>query len=145
MENASKAIIMAGSVLIAMAIISLALYAYWSYSDYAKSSEQLLTASQIASFNRFYDSYQSGAGTDRAVGGIVVTFYEIRGIDYLNIYKKAVEDRNVDESFAISFINENRIAAISSDSNEFTAVNYYCGFEYDSQGKVDTVYLGYNF
>ena len=54
MENASKAIIMAGGVLIAVAIISLALYAYATYRDYANSSEQILSTSQITSFNRYY-------------------------------------------------------------------------------------------
>ena len=38
MENASKAIIMAGGVLIAVAIISLSLYVYAKYRAYANSS-----------------------------------------------------------------------------------------------------------
>ena len=79
MENASKAVVMAGGVLIAVSLISLALYAYSYFKDYANSSEQLLTLSQIESFNRFYESFDEGTDT-------------LRGVDVLNIYKKAVED-----------------------------------------------------
>ena len=53
MENASKAVIMAGGVLIAVAVISLALYAYGNFKGYVTSTEQTLTAEQIQSFNRF--------------------------------------------------------------------------------------------
>lgn len=65
MENASKAVIMAGGVLIAVAIISVALYAYASFKGYTESQEQVLTANQIQNFNRFYESFSEGTKTIR--------------------------------------------------------------------------------
>ena len=139
MENASKALIMAGSVIIAIGIISLALYVYLRYSDFVRVSEQLLTVSQIESFNRFYDSYKNGAGTTR--GGI--DYYEIRGIDYLNIYKKAVEDKTYDESLVIT-VDTSKLNEVKADSALFIEDDYYCGFKYNSQGKISEIHLKYN-
>ena len=65
MENASKAVIMAGGVLIAIAVISLGLYVYRNYQDYAAANEQLLSISNITSFNRFYESYINSDGRIR--------------------------------------------------------------------------------
>lgn len=139
MENASKAIIMAGGVLIAVAVITLALYGFSKYKDYARTSEQILTVSQIESFNRFYESYQEGTGKNGTISGIPL--YEIRGIDYLNIYKKAIEDNAVDESFIINEQNSSLHSAIAGDSSKFIASPYYYGIEYGSNGKITAVYL----
>lgn len=108
MENASKAVIMAGGVLIAVSLISLALYAYSFFRDYANSSEQLLTLSQVESFNRFYESFNEGTDT-------------IRGIDALNIYKKAQEDG----------INCNSLSWFSSTDLETLSTNFLHSYSYD--------------
>lgn len=144
MENASKALIMAGGVLIAVAIITLAIYTYSYYKEYARSSEQMLTLSQIESFNRFYESYQSSTNSTGTIDGKSTKFYLIRGIDYLNIYKKAKEDNLLDESFQIKEEDHNYLNEISSDSSKFVGTNYYCGFRYDENGKIGTVYLRKN-
>lgn len=108
MENASKAVIMAGGVLIAVSLISLALYAYSFFRDYANSSEQLLTLSQVESFNRFYESFNEGTDT-------------IRGIDALNIYKKAQEDG----------IKCNSLSWFSSTDLETLSTNFLHSYSYD--------------
>lgn len=142
MENASKAIIMAGGVLIAVAVITLALYGFSKYKDYARTSEQILTVSQIESFNRFYEAYQTGAGQERTISGKKISFYKVRGIDYLNIYKKAIEDNMLDDSFIINEENSSLHSTISGDSSRFVgSPNYYYGFEYGSNGKITTIYL----
>lgn len=65
MENASKALIMAGGVMIAIAVISMAVYMFMNYKGYVESSEQMLTANQIENFNRFYESFLDGTGKIR--------------------------------------------------------------------------------
>ncbi len=77
MENASKALVMAGAVLIAVGVITLALYVYSVFSSYANTMETVYSASQVESFNRFYESYPEGT---------------IRGVDALNLYRKACDD-----------------------------------------------------
>ena len=82
MDNASKALVMAGGVMIAMAIIGLAVAALSHAMGFAKENENAMSTSQIESFNRFYTAY--------------VTTYtgpsEIRCIDAINILNRAIED-----------------------------------------------------
>lgn len=84
MENASKAIIIAGGVFISMAIIAIAMFFFTNASQFARTNEEILNSSQITSFNRFYTSYQDGYNP----GGVT----EIKCIDALNILNRAVED-----------------------------------------------------
>ncbi len=134
MENASKAIIMAGGVLIAVAIISLALYAYANYREYARSSEQILTTAQIVNFNRFYQSFEDNdkVRPDNS--------YQIRGVDVLNIYNKAIEDKKLDDSLTI--YTNGVVNSISGDSSNFANENFYVKYSYDSYGKINRVELG---
>lgn len=82
MDNASKALLMAGGVMIAMAIIGIAVAAYSHATDFARENENAMSTSQIESFNRFYTAYlTSYSGTN-----------EIRCIDAINILNRAVED-----------------------------------------------------
>lgn len=82
MENASKALLMAGGVLIAMAIIGLAVATYSHATDLARENEYALSTSQIESFNRFYTAYiKTYSGVN-----------QISCIDAVNILNRAVED-----------------------------------------------------
>lgn len=57
MENASKALIMAGSMLLAMLIVSLLIMGWNRISDYNKKEEESETLEQIAEFNKEFESY----------------------------------------------------------------------------------------
>lgn len=57
MGNASKAIIIAGGILITMLVISLALYMFTAVRGVSSASEQRVAMSQIESFNRFFENY----------------------------------------------------------------------------------------
>lgn len=82
MENASKALLMAGGVLIAMAIIGLAVAAFMNATNFARENENAMSTSQIESFNRFYTAYLTTySGASR-----------IRCIDAVNILNRAIED-----------------------------------------------------
>ena len=130
MENASKAIIMAGGVLIAVSLISLAIYAYSYFKDYANVSEQMLSISQIESFNRYYDSFES----------------TIRGIDALNIYNKALEDIN--DGYQIDIVLQGTVASeiINQTDEELLSQKflkeYNYSVDYDSSGRVNKITLG---
>lgn len=124
MENASKAVIMAGGVLIAVAVISLALYAYGLFSGYAESSEQMLTANQIQSFNRFYESFTEGEET-------------IRGVDAINIYNKALDDGIETSNITIPDVLKNYLSQENPAGNFLVTYDY--DLDYDSQGKVSKI------
>lgn len=57
MENASKALIMAGGVLTALLVISLLVYARQSLKEYGEAKEQTETLSQTSEFNQSFDAY----------------------------------------------------------------------------------------
>lgn len=125
MENASKAVIMAGSILIAIGVISLALYVYSAYRAQAASDAQLLSISQITSFNRFYESYKNSSG-------------KIRGVDVINIYNKAADD-SVDE-YEITMVPATIDVNLTGDeqSKHYLDLYKYSIF-YDANGRVDKI------
>lgn len=84
MDNASKAIIMAGGILIAVAIMSVAIYMFTNAQDLAKASDEILERSQIESFNRFYYAYAPTMEKP----------YTITGLDAYNIYNR-VNNNNI--------------------------------------------------
>lgn len=57
MENASKALIMAGSVLIALMIIGALLLMFNSLSDYQKTDTTTTREAQVIEFNNQYETY----------------------------------------------------------------------------------------
>lgn len=57
MENASKALLMAGGILIAVLIIGLLVYMFNSSSQLFKTSEDIEQLEQIVAFNKEYEAY----------------------------------------------------------------------------------------
>ncbi len=90
MDNASKAIIIVGSTLIAIAIISIAMYFYKQYQTYEEVRVNSLYNEEVESFNRFYvDSYYSIDGTYNTDGALIT------GADVLNIINRVDDDNNM--------------------------------------------------
>ena len=131
MENVSKALVMAGGVLISIAVISIAVATFSKASGIAASAEQNLSSSQISSFNRFYTAYLT------SFDGVS----SIRCIDAVNILNRAVEDDLV-VSNSSSLISLNADGYYSADSANYTTrnVNYSLGY-IDGIGKVDKVII----
>ena len=57
MENASKALIMAGGVLISLLVISLGVYLFIDFGNSAKETHKIVKEKQIEQFNSQYTSY----------------------------------------------------------------------------------------
>ena len=75
MENASKALLMAGGVLIALLVISLVVLAFTQMSDYQKSQSDLVKTGQLAEFNEQFVQYVRD---------------DINGIDLVTLANKVV-------------------------------------------------------
>ena len=73
MENASKALLIAGGILIAVIIISLLVVMFTQIGDYQKSQSSGSKESQLAEFNRDFERY---------------TEDEIRGVDLVSLINK---------------------------------------------------------
>ena len=59
MENASRALIMAGGVLLVIMIIGLLLFSWGKYSDFYKNDDELQDVEDISKFNLQFTNYEN--------------------------------------------------------------------------------------
>ncbi len=59
MENASKALLMAGSILIGIMVISVSVYIFNVFSNYSKERSEELNAHQLSEFNAQFTKYEA--------------------------------------------------------------------------------------
>lgn len=76
MENASKALIMAGSVLIALLIIGALVLMFNSLSSYQKTNNESTTTAQTAEFNKQFETYNRE---------------DVRGSDLYSLLNKVID------------------------------------------------------
>lgn len=75
MENASKALMIAGGVLIALMIITLLVYMFTSMSDVFKSEDEIKRIEELEAYNKEYESYNRKL---------------LRGADIISLMNKAI-------------------------------------------------------
>ncbi len=92
MDNAAKALIIAGGILIGMLIISLTMYLYISFQDYYAKSMLMHTSYEIVAFNSNFTKYSN----------------EISGADVFNILSRVYEVNNDDDSIINNITVEGR-------------------------------------
>ena len=76
MENASKALLMAGGMLIALLVIGALLLAFNQIGDYEKGKSSMTKSSQVADFNKEFGKY---SGDD------------VKGYDLITLINKAID------------------------------------------------------
>ena len=85
MENASKALIMAGGVLLGVIIISLGVYLFSSYAKYSSNAYNKMEAAQIEQFNaqflKYYDTIYNNV-TANGIGSVTTKYVDANGIEY---------------------------------------------------------------
>lgn len=111
MENASKAIMIAGAVLIAVALISMFIYVIDVVGDYKAQNQVQQLSNQIIASNKFFVESANDISTTRA--GI-----QIYGYDVYNLIRKA-EDINDDIDNEIE-IDIRFIGALTKEGFDFT-------------------------
>ena len=89
MENASKALLMAGGVLISVLIISALLLAYTQMTSLSNSKGQILKAEQLAEYNKQWESYNR----DNLRGADVISIIN-KALDTNEKYKNLMDDDN---------------------------------------------------
>ncbi len=94
MENASKALLMAAGILISVIILTLAVYLFVYFADYAKGVNDDVKANQIAQFNSQFLSYQ----------GKELTIYDV--ITLANMAKNYNQNNNL-TSTDLAYISVN--------------------------------------
>ena len=77
MENASKALLMAGGILIALLVISALILMFNQIGAYGKSQEEMKRNSQLVEFNKDFERYLDDKG--------------ITGADVISLINKVVD------------------------------------------------------
>ena len=96
MENASKALIMAGGVLLAMLIVSLLIYAWSLFSEYQTSKDNLADIEDTTKFNEQFTQYDRN---------------DVLGYEILSLVNK-ISDYNYRKSDALNARNDEKYTQI---------------------------------
>lgn len=138
MENASKALLMAGGVLIALMVIGLLVLMFNQIGNYQNSQETNKKNSQLAEFNLDFERYLD----DKGITGADVISLINKVIDYNTKAKKGgvtnSVDYNIKMSITISNLDGNDKSfnqkyAYSSENNKiFKASSYTIGNDYSN-------------
>ncbi len=115
MENASKALLMAGGVLIAVLIISLFVYMFTSASSMFQTEEDIERTQEIEEYNKQYESYNRKL---------------LRGTDLISLMNKAISNNKKYEDIGTDTIEEYRVTI------KFTLKEDLAIYEYDDEGNV---------
>ncbi len=130
MENATKALLMAGGILIAMLIISIGVFLFANYSDFGSSYDQTLQSTEIQKFNENFTKFERR--TDITIQEIVTVAnfakqYEEQTEVHIEVELRGKGDLNDPEKKFIDIIKEN---------DELYRCN---NIGYDDEGKVISI------
>lgn len=78
MENASKALIMAGSILIAIMVIGLLVYGYNQMSDLEQTKEDAKITDTLAEYMRRFEQYNRGQGDEPLYGSEILSLANLQ-------------------------------------------------------------------
>ncbi len=96
MDNASKAIILAGGILIGVLIISISMYALATFQSFYESNSEALKAKRIAEFNSYFESIPGTKEEDK--------FYT-KGYEVYSAYNKCQEILgDLDSEFTVNCV-----------------------------------------
>lgn len=108
MENASKALLMAGGMLIALMIIGALLLMFNQIGDYEKAQTSSEKVSQVADFNKEYVKY---------------TYDDIKGYDLISLINKAIDfnEKEVPVSNSVDYDKKITIKVNNINNNKKTS------------------------
>ena len=127
MENASKALLIAGGILIAILIVTVAVYLFANYSSIGESYGQTLQTTEIQKFNENFTRYE---GREDITIQEIITLY-----NYVEEYKE-----KTGAEITISGIEgldlDNPAEAITNNQGELFSVTIN---NYDTLGRVNQI------
>ena len=128
MENASKALIMAGSILIAIMVIGLLVYGYGQISDLEQTRADAEVTDTLAEYMRRFEQYNRGQGDQPLYGSEVLSLANLQA-DY-NFMEADRADIGRLEGYS-------QITITVEIKNEITQMNMPGGEHYFSVGTHD--------
>lgn len=131
MENASKALIIAGGVFLALMILSLLVYVLSSMTDFADAQDRAKQVSEIEEFNKSYQAYNK---------------QRMYGIDIISVVNKAndnnIKNKDNDEyKVTVKILDKSGKEISLDESDEFKRTIFRCDSMDDSNnnGRIDTI------
>jgi len=138
MENASKALIISGGILISMLVISIGVYLFASYSDVGSSYEQSMAATEIQKFNVNFTKFE---GRDDITIHEIITL-----VEFTKQYKEQTEidipvtigSDELKDNDIIELIKENSTKETATGDEEIK--HFKCKeILYNEDGKVESI------
>ena len=153
MENASKALLMAGGVLIGILIISLAVYLFADFGSKSASINAQNFQKQLSAFNSKFTSYQNFKDQSAAAGTKESDIWKITIYDIITVKGYALENNekyeNPDEQITVtidynSVLNKSDTMLITQYVNKNTGeiTKFKCednDVKYNQNGKVKSI------
>ena len=140
MENASKALIMAGGILIAILVMSLFVNGWNKITRFNKSKEEVQTAEQIIEFNKEYESYNKRIvrGYDlvslkNLVDDTNERYSENDGFKKLELYIRFLKNTTLASNLGDNFIRKNQYFI----NNGVEINDFYSEYENKLKGSSD--------
>ena len=111
MENASKALLIAGGMLMVMLVIGLVLYVRQNYSDYYASQEEFKNIENVTQFNKQFTSYERN---------------DVKGNELISLINKIIDynDRMSDKATNNSQGTPIEMEIAMGDSNKIKDLSY---------------------
>ena len=138
MENASKALLMAGGVLIALLIIGSLVMMFANLQDYQNSQDISAKQSQIAKFNNQFEPYNRNN----------VSLNELKSLynKIISNNKKYPEyeiETNIEEIYPNIVIDDFTNKKIVSEDDKQTKIFECTGIKYEGiDGRISAIYFG---
>ena len=137
MENASKALLIAGGVLIAILILTIGVYLFATYGQLGESYEKNLSSGEIKKFNSNFIQFE---GRNTANGNANITAQEI-----VTLYKfvKAYNEKNETSITNIKVENDSGSEILNSSNtlNEAELVDFIKNNSNDSASPYGIIYF----
>lgn len=131
MENASKALIMAGEILIALLIIALLVFGFTKISNLSETEQGTIEAEQLAAFNKQYESYNRKL---------------LRGVDVISLINKAIDNNKKydnEELYKITIKFELREKLVAYEKEKYTDDKGLTAYRYVAKSR-DSLDAGYH-
>ena len=153
MDNASKALIMAGGLLIAVLIISLAMYIVNVFRDYNENASLLNRSSQDEAYNRYFE--YSFHDVDPTIPDVQIYGYDVHNLiqkvldidednDYYDTDQVSTFAKGPSIQFGIintstaSIIRQYLLPSFSGDN---LSKKYTYRYQYGNNGRINTIII----
>ena len=152
MENANKALLMAGGVLLGVLIISLAVYVFLTFSNFGESYDNRQSTVELSMYNNKFERYDRDDLTIHdiiSVANLALEYkknYDVEVSVSLRTNWNYPRNNNLYEKIVINFnlseieIGNTQIENDRMQANENRRVTYSCtGIEYGTNGGISSI------